>query len=325
MKTRDLLSLLFAGATLVAGAPSTHAGDARMPVFQATTIVRAGSYYLTRDIDGSITITAPRVDLDLNGFVVRSGTTDPAIDITSPSDVRVRNGAVVDSSPGVRIRRTTGVTLEGLEIRGGSTGISGTGVSALRLVHCEIAESGGHGVDTEGGAVLLDGVRVDDAASGGIRVDSARHGSLVIHASIGASSAIAPGIDLTGGTFRIARNVIRGDLSSGIDLSSSQGCIVRGNVIEGVAVYGVKVSPSAGGTLVAGNTASDAPIGFMIEGSTVTLAGNLANTGVTGIEVIADDVVLRRNVARGNGNDIYVGGAASNLGTAGDNYLPNLY
>src|SRR5262245_24885030 len=85
-----------------------RADEGRVPVFQPTTIVKPGSYILTRDIEVAagdiITIAASQVTFDLNGHTLRSTALnntlvaiDPAADL-----ITIRNGRMSGGQYGVR-------------------------------------------------------------------------------------------------------------------------------------------------------------------------------------------------------------------------------
>lgn len=67
--------------------------EARVPISAAGTIPESGSYYLTNDITGTITVGADHVALDLNGFVI-TPSSSRAITVSSRENVKIFNGTI---------------------------------------------------------------------------------------------------------------------------------------------------------------------------------------------------------------------------------------
>lgn len=67
--------------------------EPRLPISAAGTISNSGSYYLTNNISGSITLEADDIELDLNGFTI-TPISSVAIRVSNRDKVRIFNGAV---------------------------------------------------------------------------------------------------------------------------------------------------------------------------------------------------------------------------------------
>ena len=105
----------FLGLLLCVGTLPALAGEGRIPVHTAPTVISdSGKYVLTRNLlpspgNPSIHIVSAVVDLDLNGFTVdTSGINQYAIHIDGDTDVVIHNGSLVgggirtEVAPGVR-------------------------------------------------------------------------------------------------------------------------------------------------------------------------------------------------------------------------------
>ena len=64
--------------------------EPRIPVSGPGTLEVPGSYYLTQDISGPVTLGADNIRFDLNGFTITGG--NPSIELGTQSDVEVFNG-----------------------------------------------------------------------------------------------------------------------------------------------------------------------------------------------------------------------------------------
>lgn len=71
--------------------------EARIPVSTAGSLSSPGSYYLTNNVQGRITIGADNVQLDLNGFVV-DGEDDAAIWVANRNNVEIFNGQIINGT-----------------------------------------------------------------------------------------------------------------------------------------------------------------------------------------------------------------------------------
>jgi hypothetical protein len=119
-----------AGPLTPPGAPSSTMKtldevEARIPISFTMTISQPGSYYLTRNLNATttgITIDAPNVHLDLNGYsIIGDGaglTTDRGIDITAGGPVSITNGFIKNFlGHGVRVSsENTKVRLENVHV-----------------------------------------------------------------------------------------------------------------------------------------------------------------------------------------------------------------
>jgi len=126
---------LILGSLVATLAPTGMLADeARIPVFQPTTITRPGHYILTRDISVTsgtiISIQSNDVTLDLNGYSLRcSDTTSFLIQIPfGMQNVAVRHGLLEGGTCGVcsPIGSTgsgTRLRVEGVEIRNTATAV----------------------------------------------------------------------------------------------------------------------------------------------------------------------------------------------------------
>ena len=138
---------------LLALLPGTAAADeGRTAIFQSGTIDRPGSYVLNRDIvvDGgdAIVIRASQVDLDLNGYAIRSTGSGTLILIADGfSSIRIRNGRLLGNDAVVAIAYGSSeqvppitLRLEDLEIDHSLIGVFVWSAAILDIVSCDIVK-----------------------------------------------------------------------------------------------------------------------------------------------------------------------------------------
>ena len=108
------------------------AAEPRQPVARAPVeLGRSGSYYLTGNLEGTVTITADDVSLDLMGFTITGAGGGDAITVAAGAgkNLRVHNGVLyLPTTDGIGISTVgagTGLNgrIESLRVRGGRTGI----------------------------------------------------------------------------------------------------------------------------------------------------------------------------------------------------------
>jgi hypothetical protein len=138
------VSIVLSFGVLTAAA---YAAEGRIPVWAPGTVIGAdGKYVVTRNIVGAggavITIGAPNVDLDLNGFTLSGVAGSAVISVLPGTDhVTIRNGTLAGGAIGVDAPGATRkVDIEGLKIHDvGGAGIHLGDVEGLarrpRLAH----------------------------------------------------------------------------------------------------------------------------------------------------------------------------------------------
>jgi parallel beta-helix repeat protein len=258
--------MMFIG-TLAAGLTVALADEGRIPVFQATTISQAGSYFLTNDIDASgsasaVTIAASDVILDLNGHAIldsASTSTANLIWIQSGMDnITVRNGF----------------------LRGGAVGVyySNTGPNGFVSIHIQRVTStlaGQYGIFLEGPFdVEVTSCRVVDPGVAGIQVQGV----------------------VRGFTGRIEDNIVRGSGGTGILLKGLRGGEVRNNTIDS---FGTTAANSAG-ILLTAPVIDWGATGNVVDGNTILDSGD-GNFGLD-IEQNCPGTLITGNTVSGNGN-----------------------
>ena len=110
MTARDVRRVCLC-ALLFTVAVSAVAGEARIPIWEPTTITQPGKYIVTRDFSGAggitnIIIDSADVDLDLNGMTLRNpSSAQPTIEVNdSVHRVRIHNGTLLNGNYGVRFK-----------------------------------------------------------------------------------------------------------------------------------------------------------------------------------------------------------------------------
>jgi len=282
---------------LVPGA--AWADEARIPIFQPTTITQPGHYIVTRNIStfGTVVrIQASNVTLDLNEHLLTSSaSTSNQIEIADGfTDVVIRNGRLSGNGigNGVTYTSTTNrirLTIDRLTISNTGIGIFIQDVESIRVTSCLIRN------------VVSDGIRV--------------HGwSDVFAGTFNDNTVLGPGgrglilFDLRNGEVR--RNIVSnpGVGSEGIHLTGSLaaggGNVVEGNTVSvtaGASITGITVNAFSNHNLITKNVVKGATLrGFFVAGSENRLVRNLAGASAQGFGVSGSRNLIEDNLAEGN-------------------------
>jgi len=106
------------------------AGDGKIPIYQATTIVSSGQYQITRNFsvsgENGIVIQADDVTIDLGGFTITMTTAHTGISIADGyTGITIRNGKIRGGSEGIKYDTGTSspisIKIKNLDILGTST------------------------------------------------------------------------------------------------------------------------------------------------------------------------------------------------------------
>lgn len=312
------------GLSLLCVAPAP-AADGRIPVWGQTTITEPGAYVLTRNIvlggevGGSvIVIDSADVDLDLNGFWIRSNTetSDPPIRILQFADnVRIRNGSIRgnrEDPPAIVAEGVYGLVLEKLNIdSGGGVRFSATVFKFQDLV---LLVGFGHAFEGSGGQGTIRDCEIHHIGgwAGGIVIS----GSDILVQNNRLFS-VDTGVAISGQSISLIGNSLQA-WPRGIDVTSCAGCRIVDNTVHNADMC---LTFAGNGSVVNGNVCVESSAGITINGSDNTVVGNriLGNGSGTGISFAGDRNVYSRNVASGNLQEL------SDTGTGnvslGDNVL----
>jgi len=172
--------------------------EPRIPVSRAPVeIGRPGSYYLTDNLEGTVTITADDVSLDLMGFTISAREEDNAITVATGAgkNLRVHNGVL--SLP----------TMDGIGLSsvGAGTGVNGR-IESLRV-------SGGHYGIYVGGSCTVRDCQVTGADTG-IRVN----GNAVVREC--RFEGNLTGMRLAGTGAFVENNIVRGNAVVNYDFAA---------------------------------------------------------------------------------------------------------
>jgi parallel beta-helix repeat protein len=271
------------------------AAEGRIPVFAPTTLAADGKYILTRDIMGTgaaspIVITAPNVDLDLNGFnVIEPGGGFPVILIPGfIASGSIHNGKLTTGSFGIEAPFGGAggkLVIEGVRVQGsGTVGIHSA--AETTIIRKSVVEGNGG-----------DGILIDGAAPKTGQVDSN-----VI------TSPGGNGIVFANGNITISNNSIAGTGLIGILISPGTGCLVLENTVGGAGTEGIVIRGSKGNKLFDNVVRESASNGIHIDpGSTDTLVLNNVSTGNgfllppgNGLIIEGDQNLVERNTLNSN-------------------------
>ena len=307
--------LLAAGLFFVPAA--TQAAEGRIPLFQPGPITASGKYVLTRDIvgDGSdtvISVEAPQVDIDLNGFTISNNNGFQCIRVDTPGiRLAVRNGTLGSCLNAVYASAGIQVVVEDVTVSG-TSGISiyvgEVGAIAIRRV--TVQGSGWDGIGVYGAQVNHNAVIEDCMVTGTAGTGIAFSGGTVRIRNNRVTSSLDYGIVVFGaqGSEVSGNQVVGVSNDTGIMINQTQGSTIHGNVVRFATNHGIWLTASATNNLVRDNVATSngatgAGHGLVVEGPSNKVEGNTLNAnGGAGLlfGFTACGNTLGRNMARGN-------------------------
>lgn len=325
------------------------AGEGRTPIHRAgTTINTSGKYIVTRNLVNAaatpgpvITIAAPDVDLDLNGFVLDNtahpGLGNNVIDVWSGlMTVRIHNGELVGGFRGVQVLEVKKVVIEDLRINDTSdSGIYLNEVNSFAIRRNVIVKANEPGIQvnflTEGTTGTIED-NVIRYCKGGILVFSGYSVGILnnrIESTTDPVTLPAAGIYLEScKACLVSQNTINNSAEEGIKLFFSSGNKLYNNVIKESAKDGIHIDQGSGDNLILNNVSTNnTQDGLRVEGSYNHIDRNVLNSnGNIGLNFLnpADFNTFGRNTARGSGSGADFSnwpGALSN-DSFGDNLMP---
>jgi len=260
--------------------------EPRIPISAPYTISQRGSYYLTNDIFGKISITTNDVTLDLMGYAIITSSGD-SIELPSPGAYRnilIRNGTIKPGNSGIgidaRYMNESNSRFENLRIDGRGRSWAGIYVgSGCVIENCRIDSNNNYGVNfgNAGGGEIRNCVISNNLQVGLHGVSNVR----VICNTIEGNGT--DGLKLTGSGSYVADNIVKGNTNNYNLTANNQLNILLCEIPETIAWP-----------------------------ATVTLAGSLRGvSGQNGITVTADDVTIdlqghTLEGVSGTGNGIYM-------------------
>jgi parallel beta-helix repeat protein len=295
------------------------AAEGRIPVWAPGTVLGAdGKYIVTRNIVGAggavITIGAPNVDLDLNGFVLTGAAGSPVISVVPGSDhVTIKNGVLVGGSIGIDIPGATRkADIETVKIHDAAiNGIHLGDVEGVAIRQVEITDTASEGILWDGPGVVKHG-----SIEGGLLRRTATGIAILNNcSSVGISNnrieepgtgagGVLPGtgIALIGcGAALVAENTIERSKFDGINLLNSRGNKLLDNVIRTAGGNGIHLDPGSSDNYLLHNVTTGGGTGAL-------------GTGGSGIMIESPENVAEANVTNANAGIglHYCGGACSN-------------
>lgn len=307
-----LAAFAAAAAATAAWCPGpARAAESRTPISAPRTISASGSYVLTRDIaaaDGTITVTAGTVSIDLNGHtVLATGSSGTAVAVNGPANATLRNGRIYGGRYGLYLSPASGgsrVTVSHVEFEASTLAIVATDPGELVVEDATIHDvSDAVHVTSTAVPSVLRFVRNDVRAFTGIVLNAtglSMRGAIEDNVlRLGGGD----GLSLTGDSrgASIARNRIAG-AGTGITLAGPGGHVVEDNVITQGTSNGITVGADNCHVFHNAVTAC-AGTGILVNGSGVLVDSNLVNANL-GYGLLfgysAQGGIYRDNVTRGN-------------------------
>ncbi len=305
-------------------------------------ITTAGSYYLTTNLTGvsgtnGITVLAPDVSLDLNGFALIgvAGSTFGVTSTTAAVNFSLRNGTIRNWPAAGIIAPGTDATFEGVNVysNSGSFGLSAGAYAKVR--QCNIAQNGA-GLLVGQGAVIGDSVIRNNAGNGIVASESARIQNCTIYSnsanglSLSNACLVESCIIKTNGqngivglaNLSVLRCNISQNASNGVSVTLGgkiADCVISSNRVDGIRVV---ARCSITGNMCDYNGLGGRDAGIRLLSSDNRVDGNDLNSNVTGLLSDLGFNLIVRNKATLNPtnynfhvNDV-VGGIAANPTTA---------
>lgn len=203
--------------------------EPRTPIDSTVPISTPGSYYLTNDITGRLTIAADDVDLDLQGFTL-TGVGSVTLEIPSVSNVRVHNGTIRGStSTTILASGSSNIVFEDLRVLDSTNGAvlitDHSGLIVIRSILVDTAGLAGLRIGTSGTESMEAVIENNVVRNVNTSTSNTRQGISVVHTGSG---------DLTAS---ITGNQVFNNRTLGISVSAEGGGASRG-VISGNALYG---------------------------------------------------------------------------------------
>lgn len=220
------------------------------------TISNPGSYYLTEDIVGNVTIDADNVTLDLNGFTISSG--NPVVNVTDQTNVRIHNGRIQNgSNVGIAVSSSNLVYISDLQMTGFFACITALQISGyVEIMRVDCDSTQGEGLRLLSSAEQVSHFRVVDCTFTNTSQDMGDPRAAISIRHLGTGSITA---EVTG-------NRIMTTLSDGIftlSPSASSAGIVADNYVFNAGT-GFDIS---GDFVVTGNVASSNAINYDFAGA----------------------------------------------------------
>jgi parallel beta-helix repeat protein len=326
--SRGVTVLAALSIPLGGAAPAKAQGPNPTPISSCPyTITRPGRYILTANCSvGSgltgITITAPNVQLDLNGHTLTGAGSGIGIEVSgddTPPVVRaaVSNGTIQQFQTGVLVTNARASSLTSLTVNnnssfgidlesshnclvsgntltanGTSTGNCGILVgngSTQNTVELNIVNANRAGIRIQNGGsgIRIEGNTANGNFGSGIRLDLDSNGNSVQrNTTNGNGTGVnAAGISLaaTASGNLISGNTAQNNTSVGIDVASDNNSIQNNNTSNNTAA-GIVIRPDASGNGFSGNQANGNNGGFDVLGDNNTIQNNTTNSNnFTGI------------------------------------------
>lgn len=311
-------------------AAAALAAEGRIPVWAPGTILGAdGKYIVTRDIVGAggavVTISAPNVELDLNGFTLTGAAGSPVISIAGGTDhATIRNGVLAGGAIGIDAPGgTRKVDIEDVKIHDpGGAGIHLGDVEGAAIRHVEITDTAAEGIAWDGPAFVKHG-SIENSL---LRRTSA--GIVILNncSSVGVSNnrIEEPGIS-AGGSFPgtgialvgcaaalVSENTIERTKSDGINLINSKGNKLLDNVVRTAGGNGIHLDGGSSDNYLLHNVVTGSGTGALPTGGSgvmIESPENVADQNVTNANAgiglhycgpAACSNTFGRNTARGN-------------------------
>ena len=294
MRTRVGRHVVLA-AVLFALPAATGAAEGRNPLFAPGPITASGKYVLTRNIAGTgaapaISVQAPQVEIDLNGFTVTNGNGDDCIQVlSSTARLTVRNGTISDCHSAVYAGAATQVVVEDVTVSGtwgGAVNVNDVGSVAIRRATVLGSGSYGIGIVSPTGFshnALIEDCTVQGTASDGIIFNfgsvQIRNNRVTAAGNTGIRVFEATGSEVSGNLVVGAAN------DAGLVLVATHGSIVSGNIVRNSYLHGIWLPADATHNLVrdnvsTGNGTSGTGHGLYVQGFANKIEGNTLNANV---------------------------------------------
>lgn len=266
---RRMAAFLACMAPAVAGA---LADEARIPVYQPTTLSQSGHYILTRNITSTsgsaITITAQDVTLDLNGFTITGPPATALVVINSAAGatVRIRNGFLIGANTAISSAASDlSLSLD----RIAAFDWDNLGLDIINAAHLDILRS-------EVRSTVAADTAVSVTGPAGVPVSGRIERSTFSDDAGGVVIVLPKSWVIQDNIFLGSAGVLFFD--SGAPVPGTGANLVKDNTFHGNGT-GVSISPFIPGNQILGNVITEGASGVVVSSDDNTIAGNLVGGG----------------------------------------------
>lgn len=281
----------------------------------------------TSNADAAIRIenTTAHVEIRRNELP-EAGSFDHGILVRNAENVDVRENHVAGNAlDGVRVDTSRYVEVTGNTIEANDRdGVRATGSNVVDVRENTVTGNAGIGIHLDGGQSAIAQANTIDDNDGGLRLSGVSKATL---ADNEVQDNANGGITVVGGdTHTIEDNEVRGSpvLGYGIDVSTSNGNTVRGNLVRGTG-HGIGLHGSDKNTVEANTVRATSGYGVLVSasGDNVVRDNTIEDNAWHGVRLRGTDTLVAGNTIAGNADGVHVRPSATGATIEGNAIVDN--